>query len=468
MSLYDEFEKLFNSDLLNNKNKLSYYFEGIPSNNEEKIKFTNELVKISSDNNDHIKFVNGIKLDDNKLLDLVTEIKQAFKFKDLSQEQFIINKCVNKLPFEKSKLKEIKEAFNFVLKEYKFHESNHLTFDSLVNFCAKLTCLIIDNKQNEPTIVCFGNLTKAKIYYLRFINYLKFNTIIINTYKSNPKSIYSLLEDYYKLIKFDSGDPNFIIPDREIVTAIETNAYKAEQQVNMYYNDNEENKEIADIVSVPIKTSYEDLINLWLTPANERQGYKIRNGIKYIPNFICKINGVEEDEEAFRNKIQQLITEDTIVFMSVYEWKNKRNIFKEIGAGIRYYAEENDDFDRTLILKKNIRKIFKEKLKEVNKKYRSEVTTDNLLDIIQRLDKDNYNPKLFVFHNDKVPIETLDQYKLYQSLGFDIIMLSPSGYAGIEDLENCNLYELDKYDPDFKIKINKKISIIRKLFGGKR
>ena len=62
-----------------------------------------------------------------------------------------------------------------------------------------------------------------------------------------------------------------------------------------------------------IKTSYDDIFDLWITPVNERKGYKIKNGVKYIPNILCKINGVENDREAFKEKFKKLITENSFI-----------------------------------------------------------------------------------------------------------------------------------------------------------
>lgn len=441
MSLYKYFDKIFSSNDLKERNGISYYFEGVP---DEKDEYTNHLVRAI--NNDKINFIYNLEMDNSKVSPLVQEIKSLFKFKDLSQERFIVNKCLDKLS-EKSD--EIKSSFNFVLQEYKKYESKTLTFDSLINFCCRMCYFIENNKQDKPTLIYYGNITKGKIYYLSFLNNLGFNTIIINTYENSPKSAIPLIENYFKPIRFKNKISDFKIPDSEIITAIETNAYKAEEQVNRFYG--EEKKEISKLINVPIKTSYDDLINVWLTPRNERNGYKIINGVKYLPSIIAKINGVEENEEEFRNKMKQLMTNDTIIFKKVFEL---------------YSSNNNDCASGLLVLKENIKDILNDKLSQIDKnKYKDILISDCLLDIIQKIDKENYDPKLFVFYNDKIPIHT-DIYKFYQLLGFDIVMISPSGYSGIEKLDNCNLYELPKYNSKFKLFGSRRKNIIKRLFGG--
>lgn len=442
MSLYNEVDNIFKENNLKNKNGIAYYFEGIPIDKVERNEYINILVRNKNNFSDII-------IDNAEVAPLILELKEMFKIKDMSQEPFIIKKCLEKLYLDN-----VEKEFKELVSEYKFYESNTLSFDSLINFCGRLTYSINKNLQNDSSIIYYGDITKGKLYYLRFMNKLGYNTIIINTKENNPKQVIPILEDYFKPIKFKDKILNFQIPDKEIISVIETNAYKAEQQVNEYY-ESDENKEINKIVNVPIRTSYEDLINLWLTPINERKGYKLQNGIKYIPNFVCKINGIENDEELFKNKIQQLITNDTIVFNGLFETD-------------KFYGKSsvtNDLKDIMNILKKNVKEILKDKLKNFDKQLKDYVLSDKFIDIIQRCDKENYNPKLFAFHNDKIPFTkfSLEIYEFYQSFGFDIIMFSPSGYAGIEQLKECNLYELDKYNSKFKFK-NERDSLFKRIF----
>lgn len=442
MSLYNEISKIFEENSLKNKNGIAYYIEGIPVEKDERNEYINILVRNKS-------LFKDIIIDNSEMTLIISELKNMFKIKDMSQEPFIIKKCLEKIiPYDN-----VEKEFKELVSEYKFYESKTLSFDSLINFCGKLVYTINKNRQDDSSIIYYGDITKGKVYYLRFMNKLGYNIIIINPKENSPKQIIPIIEDYFKPIKFKDKILNFKIPDEEIISTIETNAYKAEQQVNIFYE--EDNKIVSDIVNVPIITSYEDLTNLWLTPINERKGYKIQNGTKYLPNFICKINGVESDEDQFRNKLQNLITDETIIFNKIYETD-------------KFYGKDvnNNLNEVNKILKENIKEILNNKLKKFDNNLKKIILSDRLIDIIQKIDKDNYNPKLFIFHNDKVPFNkmTLEVYKFYQSLGFDILMVSPSGYAGIEQLDNCNLYELDKYDSKFKFKKNKSTNIIREFF----
>lgn len=448
MSVFDDFKEITKLSNLENKQGLAYYFEGIP---DERNEYLNILFRLS--HNCNINFITDFKINNDIMTKSILEVKEAFKIKDMSQEPFIINKFVNNVFTDN---KEFKDKFKQVVNEYKNYESARLTYDSLINFCGGLSYLFDTNRQDKPTIVYYGNITKRKLYCLRLLNLLQYNVILINTFENSPKALIPIIEDYFQKIKFKNQEHDIDIPDKEIIEAIETNAYKAEQQVNLYYGTN--NDKIEKLVNIPIKTSYDDLENLWLTPVNERKGYKIESGIKYIPNYVCKINGVEDDEEKFLDKINKLIIGDTIVFNSAFGDNKQGNL------------------NRLLILKKNIKNIITEKLNEINYNNKESLISNKLLGIVQLMDKENYNPKLIIFHNDEIPITNLDPYKFYQSLGFDILMISPVGYSGIEELDNCNLYELNKYDRNFKFKIKRATDdqkeestlnkFFRKLTGG--
>ena len=134
-----------------------YFYKsfGVPSNENE---YFNNIYNL--DRNESLKekvyckFINSIPLQNTT--DIFTKVKDSFKFKDLTQKDFVFQKCFefcNLTGIPEEMQKEMKVAFVNVCNHwFQYTQKNKkVTFDMLINFGVKMTAWV---NSTIPQIIC--------------------------------------------------------------------------------------------------------------------------------------------------------------------------------------------------------------------------------------------------------------------------------------------------------------------------
>ena len=275
------FQDMLLSSYINTNERFFYQLIGIPENKQE---YMNELFifnKKLESNKNYVKFEDGIPL--NNISQLVLEIRNAFKFKDLTQKDFIFDKCFNfsKNFGDKEKKKFIKKNFISICNKW-YNDTNKLktvTFDMVVNFGVKFGTwlnsfyekLFLVNENIIPKVLFYGDIKEHEIYFLQFLFNCGCDILYVNTEKN----------DYLKLDKisikkmFEQQELLPPFPKEEVIIPHETNGLKAQKEVeDMYYSNSDLLKphqlQKHKLETVPLKFSYEELFSLWNTDGNIR------------------------------------------------------------------------------------------------------------------------------------------------------------------------------------------------------
>lgn len=454
MTVYTDYKQLLESRFINNKNSLMYYIKGIPDNKEE---YLNTLVRLKDNQNIYIE-TSDLKINQELELQIANELKNSFRIKDLTQKQFIINKALKLI--NKDKDQEFLNELNKIITDYERHHVKNYSFDILINVLSRLCSLEkqYSNLRDKSTLLFFGQITKVKLYYVRLLNLLKMNIIIISTKQNDISCPLGQLEEYCNIIEYNNQE-TINYPDKEIISEIKTNAYIAEEQVNQIYGS--QNNIVKDLITVPVKTTFDDIFNIWNKPIKERDGYRIANNIKYIPQLVCKINGINKSED-FDNQIKDLFKideENLITITSDIDNSNTNSLLMMISGR----DSNNDKFLDLNILKESSKKIINKKMNELQSTVKISDKFSNSIRLFQMIDKEDYNPKLLIFnYKNKKYIDTI---RLFYKLGFDIIEFNSMGYSGIEEfLSDVSVYDLNDYSENYEIKNYKKQGLFSKLF----
>lgn len=456
MTVYTDYKQLLESRFINNKNSMMYYIKGIPDNKED---YLNTLVRLKDNQNIYIE-TNDLKINQELELQIASELKNSFKIKDLTQKQFIINKALKII--NKDKDQEFLNELNNIITDYERHYVKNYSFDILINVLSRLCSLEkqYSNIKDKSTLLFFGQITKVKLYYTRLLNLLKMNIIIISTKQNDISCPLGQLEEYCNIIEYNNQEIiNY--PDKEIISEIKTNAYIAEEQVNEIYGT--QNNIIKDLITIPIKTTFDDIFNIWNKPIKERDGYRIANNTKYIPQLVCKINGINKSEE-FDNQIKDLFKvneENLIIISSKFDSSNER--YDLLSVLSPFKNSNNESFLDLNVLKESSKKIISKKMNELQSTIKISDKFSNSIRLFQMIDKEDYNPKLLIFNYKNKKYRNV--VKLFYKLGFDIIEINSMGYSGIEEfLPDVSVYDLSNYSEDYEIKNYKKQSLFSKLF----
>ena len=338
--------------------------------------------------------------------------------------------------------------------------------------------------------------------------YVGYDILYINTenFTNQKLDLISKKKLYNNFCKL----PSF--PAKEQIVPQETSGLKAQKEVEGdYYNE--------DVIrpfqfqdyktkTVPLKFSYEELLNLWDADANVRPGFKTIGNEVYIPTICCKINGIENDKD-FEDKLEKLSDrENCIVYNSCKLFHNQSiNILNGYGTDIpfrerlkRFYKNgifQIEEFKNSSCYRyRHLRKSIQDRIltfalnKDVSSFNNQDWENwskcfgvllnlgDEILNLWQQFDYGFQVPKVIIYHNDEIYFNEYDRIliKLLWYLNFDILVFSPVGYCDIEDLfkedEVLNVFQLNGFSQKFKNPFQKKNivnynkeSLFERIFG---
>ena len=258
---------------------------GIPDNKTE---YLNSIFlldnSLKKQDRVYFKFINTIPL--TNTTEIFTKIKEAFKFKDLTQKDFVSRKCFSYCSIDNIQnnvKKEMEISFvNICNHWYKYtQKKKSVTFDMLLNFGVKMACwvnTVIPNIANGLTheqdsiakILYYGDIKEHEYFFLMLMFSFGCDILYINTKEIKYDYFQEFGQNVYRETFCEL--PEF--PKEEKVVSYETNALKAQNEVtDMYYDTTtlkpwqlQKNK----VKIVPLKTTYDELFNLWEIDSNMR------------------------------------------------------------------------------------------------------------------------------------------------------------------------------------------------------
>lgn len=521
--MYENFEltdtnNIFQDILLplSQRGNKRYFYQliGIPENGK---KYFNELYFLNKkleEEKFYIKFENRIPLMD--VSQIIKEIREAFTFKDLTQLDFVFKKCfsyINNFQTEEVK-KCFQKHFLDTCRDW-FVETNRskkITFDMAVNFGVKMLCwtkkvyksLFFNNIDEIPKVLYYGNIKEQEIYFLEFLFSVGCDILYINTqdFKNKKLDMISKKKVYQKKC------PLPIFPTEMAFVPQETSGAKAQQEIEDMYYDNSvlikpHQFQRHNLKVIPLKFTYEELLDLWKADGNVRPGFEAINDDVYIPTICCKINGIEDSRD-FVEKMESLTRVDNcLVFddCSIFEDKEVlyiNNLIRlDLGERIKKFYSRGEFqkekfrhsmfFEKWRCLKLPLQNMILNLIEAMDtSQFNNRDWKDwalcvaimmnlktEILDLLQKYDYGFQVPKIVVFHNGNNVLRKDDSIlvTLLWTLGFDILFFSPNGYCDIEETFNSkktedvlNIFQLDILSTNFKIPFLKKKIINKESF----
>lgn len=495
---------------LSSRENKRYFYQliGVPDNSQ---KYFNDVFLLDRQLNNkcYIRFENNIPLLD--ISEIVKTIREAFKFKDLTQVSFVFEKCFNCITGFQSKdiAKYFKKHFIEICEKW-FQDTKkikNVTFDMAVNFGVKMFCwttkaynILFKDESQIPKVLYWGNIKEQEVYFLEFLFNVGCDILYINTKEVNIKELDLISK---KNIYNNTCElPEF--PRKEQIVSQETSGLQAKQEVDSNYYDTNVIRPFQfqdyNVKITPLKFSYEELWNLWKADSNIRPGFKTLDNSIYIPTICCKINGIETDK-IFDEKLESLSDDKNCIVFDSCELLTNQDL-----EPIVQYCLSNtfkNNFPHFYISGKFQKEDFRDS-SFFKYKYLRQGLQDNILKIIENQDTSNFKknnwrewnvyvsillnlkeeilkllqqydygfqvPKIIVYHNNEEIIPSYSEMliNILWQLGFDILFFSPMGYSDIENIDfesnPLNIFQLDKYTQDFKMPFQKKKIINKESF----
>lgn len=312
-----------------------------------------------------------------------------------------------------------------------------------------------------PTVIFYGSSNENETEFLHFLSDLAFDVLVISASKASLDTLkINNIDGRMQIFEFSADGEEFPFPDKPVKTVRATAAYSAEQELNSFMYSNTSifrDFQFDDMRSLTLRTTYEEIEILWHQEAKYRPGFDvINNKTAIIPNMFIKISGVADGDlddywNDIRNKLSPLSrvmykapSYDKLppsvftAYRKYYDGK-KIDIQKLKGSEINSYKFLSDEL-QMLIFNKMQEAIDSGLLMLEEHEFAPLVIYVGLsfdreiLRILQKFDFTKDIPKIIIIDSIESTFTKVEciQLLLYNLLGFDIVVYTPTGYKNLE------------------------------------
>ena len=384
---------------------------------------------------------------------------------------------------EKTKLNLLKEKTELLLDIYIKNQPN---INITKNFYIKILFWLkkhIENSfdayvygEDNPKLLYIGDIQKDEIYFLILLSMIGFDIVYLNP-QNNGKfnevpesSVYSheVILGEYKDIELDFSK---VSKER-----LETVAYKASREIEKILHTEDSGMyspwqfEHYEVIAQTIKTTLEELLIIWDEEARFREGFKIENGKVLIPNVFGKISGTCDQIEDYYKMYSTLAKESPMkIFVGKIPFTTQRGYAASPGI-VNFDGTLNKEkikslpeykfhhlrlpvqnmilnaIEKLIIHKEDIFNFSLAPNFSVHIIYTILGLEKKYLDIIQKFDYPFEIPKLVIFDTDEKIFnkEDLIVISFLHFIGFDVVILTPTGYNNIESGIRSGYYDIHK------------------------
>ncbi|SHK30352.1 YceG family protein [Tepidibacter formicigenes] len=331
--------------------------------------------------------------------------------------------------------------------------------------------------ETNPKVLFYGDIQRDEIYFLLFLSLIGFDVIYFNSFSGSKFKDIINIDNYSNVLEYSNRVPLKPFPFMPSIKREETVAYKASKEINQVLHTEDSGVytpwqfEDYNLVPNSLKTTYDELLILWKEEARFRPGFKVKDRMVFMPNIFAKVNGATSDLNIYWKNLDILISKKglTIFIENIPFTKNKYyTIRKDLlnNNGIfnleKIISLKEYNF---IYLKTSVQNLILTKLNELvastdifnfeitlEFKFKILYTILNLdkkyLELLQKFDYPLQIPKLVVFDGNENVFSESDFIILafLHLIGFDIVILTPTGYNNIENGINPYYYDIHKLE----------------------
>jgi hypothetical protein len=361
------------------------------------------------------------------------------------------------------------------------------------------------NKSDEiPLLFYYGNITPTEVTFLHFISKIGIDVLYICSNTANAEIINAgNLDNRMQVFVLPGTMAVQPFPQKLVKAKVATVAYSAERELDtMLYGDNTIFRafQFSDMQSMTLKTTYEEIDILWHQDVKYRSGFEIRDNKVIVPNIFAKISGVKDGNMGdYWDEIRSKLTPDTIIVNKAPAYKKAESssllAYKPYYSGTTIFIEQlmASPLNNYHYLSDKLQYLIFNKMQEAVDSRFLKLEQDELVsqiiyvglnldkEIIRKLQKFDFTkatPKYIVIDAIEDTFSKIEciQLVLYNILGFDILIYTPTGYKNLETFVNDRAFEIYtmnefKYNvtiPKFKIptavQSNNNSGLFNKLF----
>lgn len=330
---------------------------------------------------------------------------------------------------------------------------------------------------HNPVVMFYGEIKAHEALFLLFLRMIGIDILYIHTYEDTVFGEIDPDEEFSIQFILESVSPLVDFPQSLLLERVETVSYRASQEISdVIFNDEDGiykpwQFENYKTLNTTLKTTYEELLILWNEETRLRSGFKVVNDTLYIPNLFAKISGTQENINDYWKDVKKLTSSSLTLFyksipihpQTYYERdldQISSLISKEGGllhdSILRYQEYKYQYLPQALqekicnsidmlmnydIMTYHSDNIFKQKI------IKTVLNLDpRIIQLIQKFDYPFKSPKIVIYHHIENPMTDEDSIVIAFCflMGFDICILTPSGYNNIETHIKLDFFDIHK------------------------
>ena len=331
--------------------------------------------------------------------------------------------------------------------------------------------------EKMPLAVIWGKVNQREEEFIALlslfpIDIIHFSPNIQDTYKDLS------MEEIFRVRFGESSDRFELFPKNNIINKVATVAYNAERELDTILYTGTEGlyrpNQFKNIAPVVLKTTYEEIEILWEQQAKFRPSFETIGNLVNVGTIFAKVNGIQDNKkQEYLDRIKRMINSDTIVYqklpftteladntMSSFVRQvifNKKVDFEKIKKSPYYkygvYSEETQELIISKIEQLLTLDWCNEEVRNLIYKTIETIFTlpTDIVQLIHSYDFTSQIPKLILFSGDTGVCSLEDSIVIMflKLVGFDILVLAPTGYRLIEQyikpglFNNINIGEYD-------------------------
>ena len=385
-------------------------------------------------------------------------------------------------------------SFSYVLDLYCKEEIN-LNLSKVRNFSLKMLSWIHDfvpsllkhfDFQNtspdeilNPKVIYYGDIKKHELLFLIFLSRIGCDILYINSSCDRILELTENSELFSKSLELPYKTDLKEFPKEELLIRQETIALRASRELSTaLYTDQDgfyKPWQFEEYKTHPttLKTTFHELKILWNEPSSLRTGFKVENNTVYLPNLFAKISGVHSDLTLYWKDFFQLKSSDNTLFIPEVPFTNVTYAKTDLYS-LAFVLDSSGLIDKQKLLthsyykfsylKTSLQHTILEKInylmktdmlkKVIDKEFKLKILMTilnldkNILQLIQQYDYPSKVPKLLIYDNNESIFSDEDSIVLcfLTLFGFDITILTPTGYNNIEGKIQEKFYDTHRLD----------------------
>ena len=339
-----------------------------------------------------------------------------------------------------------------------------------------------------PTVMYYGNAGVNEVTLMHFLHRIGFDVLYVCAEKRSLSVLNSENRDgNMQIFEFPDETEHFPFPERLTKATFSTVAYSAEQDLNEFMYSNTSifrDFQFSEMQALTLRTTYEEMNILWHQAAKFRTGFDVKDNKRaVVPNIFVKISGVRDgDMDNYWDEVRYKLSPMTRVIMKAPSYnKYSQSVLKAYaqfynGTRIDIEKLKNSQYNSCSFLSDSIQYMIFEKMQEAVDSGWLMLENDELvplviyvglnldkeiLKILQKFDFTKDIPKIVVIDAIEDTFSKIEciQLILFNLMGFDIAVYTPTGYKNLEtyispsafEVYNMNEFKYNVRVPRFRI-----------------